>query len=111
VVERPAWNLAGEWQIGAGAIRVGYALADDTDVNGATVNSSGAKQYQIGYWHNLSKRTKLYAAYVKLDNDSFGQYNLTGLNAGPAGLSTTTSLGVKPGDSADVVAFGIFHTF
>jgi len=108
---RTAWNLAGEWQIGAGAIRAGYALADDLEFNGTSASDTGAVQYQIGYWHNLSKRTKVYAAYVKLDNDSFGQYNLTGLNAGPAGLSTTTSLGVKPGDSADVVAFGIFHTF
>jgi predicted porin len=103
VIARNAWNLAGEWQIGAGAIRAGYALADDTDVNGATVSSSGAKQYQIGYWHNLSKRTKAYAAYVKLDNDSAGVYNLTGLAAG--------GTNVFPGESADVVAFGLFHTF
>jgi len=109
VVERPAWNLAGEWQIGAGAIRVGYALADDTDVNGATVNSSGAKQYQIGYWHNLSKRTKAYAAYVKLDNDSNGIYNLTGLSAGSS--LSAANLGVFPGDSADAVAVGLFHSF
>jgi len=102
-VERTAWNLAGEWQITpAGAIRVGYALADDLE---GTVKkpSSGAKQYQIGYWHNLSKRTKVYGAYVKLDNDSAGVYNLTALSAGTAN--------VFPGDSADVVAFGLFHTF
>lgn len=102
-LERAAWNLAGEWQIGAGAIRAGYALADDMDVNGTSVDSSGAKQYQIGYWHNLSKRTKVYAAYVKLDNDSNGVYNLTGLSAGAAN--------VFPGDSADVVAVGMFHSF
>lgn len=103
VVERTAWNLAGEWQITpAGAIRVGYAQADDRE--GTTkVSNSGAKQYQIGYWHNLSKRTKAYAAFVKLDNDSAGTYNLTALSAGAGN--------VKPGDSADVVAFGIFHTF
>jgi predicted porin len=103
VVARTAWNLAGEWQIGAGAIRVGYANADDTEVNGSDVTDTGAVQYQVGYWHNLSKRTKVYAAYVKLDNDSAGVYNLTGLAAGGAN--------VFPGDSADVVAVGMFHSF
>jgi predicted porin len=103
VVSRTAWNLAGEWQIGAGAIRAGYALADDRETNGTSASDSGAVQYQIGYWHNLSKRTKVYAAYVKLDNDSFGVYNLTAL--------TTGASNVKAGDSADVVAFGIYHTF
>jgi predicted porin len=101
-VERTAWNIAGEWTIGAGRIRAGYALADDREGT-VTVASSGAKQYQIGYWHNLSKRTQVYAAYVKLDNDSAGTYNLTGLSAGAGN--------VFPGDSADVVAFGLFHTF
>jgi len=101
-VERTAWNIAGEWQIGAGAIRVGYALADDREGT-VKVANSGAKQYQVGYWHNLSKRTKVYGAYAKLDNDSAGVYNLTGLSAGAAN--------VFPGDSADVVAFGLFHTF
>jgi predicted porin len=100
-VERTAWNLAGEWQIGAGAIRAGYALADDREGT-VKVANSGAKQYQIGYWHNLSKRTKAYAAYAKLDNDSAGVYNLTGLSTGT---------NVFPGDSADVVAFGLFHSF
>jgi predicted porin len=104
VNSRTAWNIAGEWQLGAGAIRVGYANADDTDVNGTSVANTGAVQYQIGYWHNMSKRTKVYAAYAKVDNDSAGTYNLTGLSAGGAA-------NVTPGDSADVVAFGIFHTF
>ena len=104
VTARTAWNLGGEWALGTGgAIRAGYALAGDREVNGSDVSDTGAKQYQIGYFHNLSKRTKVYAAYVKLDNDSLGVYNLTALSAGAAN--------VFPGDSADVVAFGMFHTF
>jgi len=99
---RTAWNLAGEWQIGAGAIRVGYANADSIEVNGTELADTGATQMQIGYWHNLSKRTKVYAAYVKLDNDDNAAYNLTGLTTGDIATG---------GESASVLAFGIFHTF
>jgi len=104
--ERPAWNLAGEWMMGGPhSLRVGYAQADDLDINGATQASSGAKQYQVRYNYAFSKRTAGYAAYVKVDNDTNGTFNLTGLTAG----SSTTA--VKPGDSADVIAFGLSHTF
>ena len=102
-VERTAWNIAGEWKIsGPGLIRFGYALADDLEGT-VKVPSSGAKQYQISYLHNFSKRTQGYLGYVKLDNDSAGTYNLSGLSAGAAN--------VFPGDSADAVAVGLSHTF
>jgi len=103
--ERPAWNLAGEWRMGGPhSLRVGYAQADDVEVNGATSASTGAKQYQVRYNYAFSKRTAGYAAYVKMDNDTNGTFNLTGLTAGSAAA-------VTPGDSADVIAFGLSHSF
>ena len=103
--ERPAWNLAGEWMMGGPhSLRVGYAQADDFEINGATQASSGAKQYQVRYNYAFSKRTAGYAAYVKVDNDTNGTFNLTGLTAGSIGA-------VTPGDSADVIAFGLSHSF
>jgi predicted porin len=108
-VERKAWNLAGEYNLpGPGRIRAGIAVADDLEGT-VTVANSGAKQWQIGYWHNFSKRTEGYIAYVKVDNDSAGQYNLTGLAAGS--FVSATAAGVQPGESASVVAFGLFHKF
>jgi predicted porin len=103
-VERPAWNLAGQWQLGGPhSIKFGYAVADDRETNGVKAADSGAVQYQISYWNALSKRTDFYVAYVKLDNDNAGTYNLTGLAAGAGS--------VFPGDSADVIGVGLFHKF
>jgi len=103
-LERNAWNLAADWRLGGpGTIRFGYAMAEDVDVGGTSVDSSGAKQYQISYLHALSKRTTATIGYVKLDNDSAGTYNLTGLDFGPAN--------VFPGDSASAFVLGLSHSF
>jgi predicted porin len=98
-VKKTAWNLGVDWMVTpAGTVRVGYTQASDFKGNGGAPDT-GAKQWQIGYNHALSKRTTAGIAYVKLDNDSAGDYNLTGRTLDASGRN------------ASAVVFSLTHTF
>lgn len=104
-VERKAWQLAGEWKVTpAGTVRLGYTQADDYEGTDARATSplgdQGAKQYSLGYYHALSKRTIVGAYYTAVDNDSGGTYNYHGFNTA-----------VKPGDSAGAFVLHAAHNF
>ncbi|MBS1170361.1 MAG: Outer rane porin protein 32 [Burkholderiaceae bacterium] len=66
-VKEKIWLLGAAYKVGAGVINASYGqykikdLADSTD-----------KKFAIGYTHNLSKRTSVYAniAHTKYDNNS-----------------------------------------
>jgi hypothetical protein len=63
------------------------------------VPGSSARQWILGYNHHLSKRTKLYAAYTRIDNGSgvaYG-YNFKG--------------GVGHGQDASSLSIGLRHAF
>ena len=60
--------LSGAYTMGANVIKAAYTQAGDMNV----VSDSGAKQYSIGFDHNMSKRTTVYALYTKLNNDNNG---------------------------------------
>jgi predicted porin len=102
-ITRKAWQVAAEWKVTpAGTVRVGYTAADDfkgTDARAALADQ-GAKQYSLGYYHALSKRTILGAYYTKVDNDSNGRYNYHSFNSS-----------VLPGDSAGTFALHAAHNF
>jgi predicted porin len=98
-LKKSAWNLGVDWKIsGPGTVRVGYTQASDFKGT-AGAPDTGAKQWQIGYNHALSKRTTAGIAYVKLDNDSAGDYNLTGRTLDASGRN------------ASAVVFSLTHTF
>lgn len=98
-IKRKSWNVALDWKVTApGVVRLGYTQAGDYKGNSGA-SDTGAKQWQIGYNHSLSKRTVAGIAYVKVDNDSLGSYNLTGL--------TNAVLG----DSASAITVSLKHTF
>lgn len=100
-IKRTAWNLALDWKItGPGMVRLGYTQAGDYKGN-LGASDTGAKQWQIGYNHSLSKRTTAGLAYVKVDNDGRGGYNLTGFSSDMIGS----------GDSASAVVMSLTHTF
>ena len=40
------------------------------------INDSDATQYTVGYNYNLSKRTKVYGYYTRINNSSEGTYGL-----------------------------------
>ncbi|MGD9787350.1 MAG: porin [Sulfuricellaceae bacterium] len=96
-----AWNLGGGYTFGNNEVKVQYTKAGDM---GSTANS-GAKQWAIGLDHNFSKRTKIYAQYVKLSNDVNAQYGLNG--AGATGTVNAKGLDADP----SAWSFGMRHSF
>jgi len=102
--ERKSWNLAADWKLsGPHAMRFGFAQAGDAKTSAGTGNDTGARLWQIGYIHTLSKRTQASFTYARMDNDTFGTYNLTGNSNG--------TQGIFPGENSGVFALGFVHTF
>jgi predicted porin len=63
-------------------------------------NNGGANEYQVSYTYPLSKRTSVWAGYVKIANDAQAAYNF-GVN------SYTVAVGGRP----QGLAFGAWHNF
>jgi len=97
-----SWLLGGLIPVGAGEIRVSYSQykLDDTGTN-----DPRASQWAIGYVHNLSKRTALYATYAHLKNKDGSAVAIN------ASLPQASSLAGVPDASSNGFDLGIRHSF
>ena len=108
-LSRDAWQLALTHNIGQGQLRLSYVRAKRAEGNatagiggiGIPGTTSGAQQSTIGYGYNLSKRTELWGAFTKLNNEKTASYNLSA-NAVP---------GLAAGQSPGGFGIGITHKF
>lgn len=91
VGKRNHYYLSAQYNIGALELHAGYQFADEF----TNVPDSDATQYAVGVNYNLSKRTKVYGFFTKVNNSSAASY-VTGAN------------GV---DFRSLAAFGIRHNF
>lgn len=98
---RNNWYLAGKYNFGNNDVKLAYTKAG---IIGGVANT-GARQVSIGYDHNLSKRTTLYALYTKVSNDTGANYGLT--TAG----STAGGAAVALGNNPYGFGVGLRHTF
>lgn len=96
-----AWTLGGKYSMGSNDLKLAFTKAGD---QGST-SDSGAKQWALGVDHNMSKRTKVYAQYVKLSNETNAAYGLTGAGA----TGNVYALGKDADPSA--WSFGMRHSF
>jgi predicted porin len=96
-LEGNGWLLGGLIPVGAGEIRVSYSQYE-VDVAG----DPEIQKWAIGYVHNLSKRTALYATYAYLNNDGT---TASGLGVGLNGSVTPN------GSSSSGFDIGIRHSF
>jgi predicted porin len=97
-----AYYLSGKYSFGNDAVKLAYTKAG----NIANVANTDAKQFSLGYDHNLSKRTTVYALYTKLSNSSAAGYSLSN-NSTLGGVSSNAGIGASP----SALAFGMKHTF
>ncbi|URI11671.1 porin [Aquincola tertiaricarbonis] len=75
--KRNLFRLAGMYTLGASEFHVNVGRADDWD----NVDGSKATQWTLAYNYNLSKRTKVYAFYTKVDNGrNLSYFGATGAN-------------------------------
>lgn len=102
--EHKAWTIGGGYLVNpSNEIKLAYTLAGD--INDAS--DTGAKQWAVGIDHIMSKRTKLYAEYVKLTNEKSASYGLLG-----AGSSNTAGVTANAADAdPSAFQFGVKHTF
>jgi len=93
-----AYYLSANYKMGMNAVKFAYGRAGQL---GATLNT-GSNQFSLGYDHSLSKRTKLYAIYSRISNQSAASY----------GFSQTTATSINGvGASPSVVSLGLQHSF
>lgn len=89
-------NMVGtQYKLGSGQLRFAYTTLKADKV------ANDASQWAVGYVHDLSKRTALYANYSQLTNDGTGTRFTVG------GGNNTTS----PGGGATGYEFGVRHSF
>jgi len=87
--------------IGTHEIKASYGRVEmDGRVGTLAIGANGATQVGLGYVHNLSKRTALYAHVAHLGNDGAATFVMPG---GPAGL--------PGGGTSRGYEFGMRHTF
>jgi predicted porin len=86
--------------VGAGQVRVAIArVHKDSD----TTTEGRVRQLSIGYVHNLSKRTAVFATFTSVRNSNY-------VNAGTAGYSVGNAV-VSPNGSVRAQDIGIRHVF
>ena len=84
------WVLGGVVPVGAGQIR----LAHSRYMTDAITNPT-AKKWALGYVHNLSKRTALYATYARVSNEGSSAQALNGATTTAGGKSTGYDFGIR----------------
>ncbi|MDF1484472.1 porin [Ramlibacter sp. H39-3-26] len=68
--KRDVYRVTGGYFFGASEVILSVGHSGEWD----NVANSDATQYTVGYNYNLSKRTKVYGAYTKVNNKSGGTY-------------------------------------
>jgi len=110
-LKRTYWQIQSTINIGAnGNLYLMYGQASDgkgsasdlTPRIGALAhgNDTGASNWQVAYAHALSKRTSLFAGYMKISNDSRATYSFGG-----------NSTSVAPGGDPGGFSAGMWHNF
>ena len=71
-------------------------------------DNTGATQWEVSYSYDLSRRTRIYTGYVKINNDANASYNFN-INAYPGNANGATGgpVGMKVGG----FVMGMYHNF
>ncbi len=125
----PAYVVDGRWGVGPGALWASYSKTNGgkdcsgtTTIGNASCGSDGvAKMTVVGYDYVMSKRTKVYVAYAKIDNGLRTNYYYIAGPAGNNGASAAapavvggglgTSSGIQAGTDVTTIGVGIQHSF
>ena len=88
--KRNTFRLAGAYNLGASEFHVNVGRAGEYK----NINDSDATQYTVGYNYNLSKRTKVYGYYTRINNGA-----------------NSLNWAVPTGDNFSSFAVGVRHNF
>ncbi len=73
--KRHAYRLAAMYTMGASELHANVGRAEKIKLGGTDVSGTAATQWTLGYNYNLSKRTKVYGYYTKIDNGANFTYS------------------------------------
>jgi predicted porin len=123
-LKRDFWGISATAPIGPGVLYAFFGDAGDGKgsaatgerVGGLTKGSdTGSQQWEISYTYPLSKRTQVYAGYVKLNNDRNAAYsfNINGysINTNCTGTGNAADLACGSNGKPDGWVFGMIHLF
>jgi predicted porin len=108
-LERDFWGVSATIDLGPGQLYAFYGHASDGKGGAATGErvgglakggDTGAQHYEISYTYPFSKRTSVYAGYVKIDNDGNASYTFA-----------TNALAIAPGGKPEGFLVGAMHNF
>ncbi len=102
-VRRNFWGASVTQKIGPGKAYVFYGRAGNGSLDSPGVAHTGAGMFELSYTYWLSKRTSLYAGFVRIINEANATYQL-GVN----GISGTHT---DAGASVSGLIVGIKHNF
>ncbi len=102
-LDAKGWLIGATVPVGAGLIRMSAARVK-VDLNGSDLEPRATK-YALGYVHNLSKRTALYATVARVSNKDRANFTTY-----PGGNAATGLSGIE-NRSATGYDFGIRHAF
>ena len=95
---RNNFRLSGMYTLGASELHANVGHANSWSKQ----SDSGATQWTLGYNYNLSKRTKVYTYYTRINNQSNANYTAGG---------TISSLASGAGKDFSSFALGVRHNF
>jgi predicted porin len=96
-------NVGALFYVGNDDVKAAYTKGG----NIGSVANTGAKQYSLGYDHNLSKMTKLYFVYTKVTNNSgTAAYSISNTGSTAGGVTPLSN-----GGSSSGWGIGFKHSF
>jgi predicted porin len=123
-LKRDLWGISATAPVGPGVLYAFYGHAGDGKGSAATGERVGgltkggetsSQQWEISYTYALSKRTSVYAGYVKLDNDRNAAYtfniNPYTINTSCTGTGSAADLNCGGNGKPDGFVFGMIHLF
>lgn len=97
-LKRDTFRVSGMFTMGALELHANVGVAGKIKADGDSVDETDAKQYTLGANYNLSKRTKVYGFFTKVDNGANIAYN-------PGGFISPV------GEDLQSIAVGVRHNF
>src|SRR3989441_7962801 len=107
--KRNYFRVSGMMPVGKNEFHVNFGTVNHwiggvTSVQPTSTSNDGAKQWTLGYNYNITKETKIYGFYTRVDNDSNGTY-------GAGNFSTVNQVVPVPGLDISSIAIGVRHNF
>ena len=97
-VERDHLWVGLKWSLPTGYVGAEFGMANKLKVNGSDLNNSEATMVGLGYFHNLSKQSQVYAVGTVISNDDNANYGIgagTGSTGGFGSDHTAITVGIK----------------